>query len=69
MSTVDQSRAYLSLREQITQLRQEFGEDTAWWIVESAVRANITQDQMFVHKMSKPQLKCLLSNKKSGETA
>jgi len=41
MSSIDQSRAYLALREQITQVRREFGEDTAWHIVEQAVVANI----------------------------
>ena len=41
MSSIDQSRAYLALREQITQVRREFGEDTAWHIVEQAIVANI----------------------------
>ncbi len=69
MSTTDQARAYLSLREQITQLREEFGDDTAWHIVESAVRANINCNKIFIHKVSKPQLKSILNTQKSGEMA
>ena len=41
MSTIDQSRAYLALREQITAVRREFGEDTAWHVVEQAIVANL----------------------------
>ena len=41
MSSIDQSRAYLALREQITAVRREFGEDTAWHVVEQAVVANL----------------------------
>lgn len=69
MSMTDQARAYLALREQITQLRQEFGEDTAWHIVEGAVRANIASNKIFIHKVSKPQKIRLVSNKNSGEMA
>lgn len=43
MSSIDQSRAYLALREQITAVRREFGEDTGWRIVEQAVTANLNQ--------------------------
>ena len=43
MSSIDQSRAYLALREQITAVRREFGEDIGWRIVEQAVTANLNQ--------------------------
>lgn len=43
MSSIDQSRAYLALREQITAVRREFGEDTGWRIVQQAVTANLNQ--------------------------
>ncbi len=69
MSMTDQARAYLSLREQITQLREEFGDDTAWHIVESAVRANINCNKIFIHKVSKPQLNRWFDQQKSGEIA
>ena len=68
MSTVDQARAYLSLRENITALRQEFGEDIAWHIVEQAVRANMENSNILVHRVSKPRLKSILTNK-TGELA
>lgn len=43
MSTVDQARAYLALKSEIAAVRQEFGEDTAWHIVEMAVVANLCE--------------------------
>ena len=65
----DQARAYLALRESITALRQEFGEDRAWRIVEAAVVANMQGERYHIHKVSKPQLKRLLQSQNSGEIA
>lgn len=69
MSMTDQARAYLALRESITALRQEFGEDRAWHIVERAVQANIDSDKILIHKVSRPQLKRMLDAQKPGEMA
>lgn len=69
MSMTDQARAYLALRETITALRQEFGDDTAWHIVEKAVQANIADRNILIHKVSKPQLKHLLRHENQGEIA
>jgi len=41
MSNVDRSRAYLALRELIAQVREEFGDEQAWILVEMAVIANL----------------------------
>ena len=69
MSSIDQSRAYLALREQITQVRREFGEDTAWHIVEQAVRSNMEEEKFYLHKVSKPQLKRMFDTEKTGESS
>lgn len=69
MSSIDQSRAYLALREQITAIRREFGEDMAWRIVAQAVQANIDAEKYHIHKVSKPQLKRMLDAQNSGELA
>lgn len=69
MSSIDQSRAYLSLREQITQIRNEFGEATAWRIVEQAVIANMHSEKYVIHTVSNAQAIQALRNKKAGETA
>lgn len=41
MSNIDQSRAYIELKQVIRKIRMEFGEDAAWNIVEMAVVANL----------------------------
>lgn len=41
MSNIDQSRAYIDLKDKIKSIREEFGEDAAWRIVEMAVVANL----------------------------
>lgn len=69
MSMIDQARSYLALREMITTIRQEHGEDVGWHIVGRAVEANMQGEKYYIHKVQKPQLKCLASNKKTGETA
>jgi hypothetical protein len=69
MSTIDQARAFLALRETITALRKEFGESAAWNIVYRAVEANVQGEKYYIHKVSKPVLKRLLDNKKTGELA
>lgn len=69
MSMTDQARSYLALREMITALRQEHGEDTAWHIVDRAVQANMAGEKFYIHKVSKPQLKQILTATKSGEIA
>ena len=69
MSSIDQSRAYLSLREQITQIRNEFGEATAWRIVEQAVIVNMHSEKYVIHTVSNAQAIQALRNKKAGETA
>lgn len=69
MSMTDQARSYLALREMITALRQEHGEDVAWHIVHRAVQANMAGEKFYVHKVSKPQLKQILSSSKPGEIA
>lgn len=69
MSMTDQARSYLALREQITRLREEHGDDMAWRIVEAAVVANMQGEKYHIHKVSKPRLKTMLTNKKAGEIA
>ena len=69
MSMTDQARSYLALREQITRLREEHGDDMAWRIVEAAVRANITSEKIVIHKVLKPQLKQWLQSQNAGEIA
>lgn len=69
MSMTDQARSYLALREMITAIRQEQGEDVAWHIVDRAVQANMAGEKYLIHKVSKPRLKQLLRDKKPGEIA
>lgn len=69
MSMTDQARCYLALREQITRIREELGEDVAWHTVEAAVRANMQGERYYIHKVSKPQLKRLIQTQNSGEIA
>lgn len=69
MSMTDQARSYLALREQITRLREEHGDDMAWRIVEAAVKANITSEKIYIHKVSRLQLKRMLDTQNSGEIA
>lgn len=69
MSMTDQARAYLALRERITAVLEEFGSDRGWYIVESAVKANIPTEKNYLHKVSKPSKIPVIVNKKQGETA
>jgi hypothetical protein len=69
MSMTDQARAYLALRERITAVLDEFGSDTGWHIVESAVRANIPSEKNYHHKVSKHNKIPMITNRKLGELA
>jgi hypothetical protein len=69
MSMTDQARAYLALRERITAVLDEFGSDTGWHIVATAVKNNITQEKNHLHKVSKSKEIPMITNRKQGETA